>query len=106
MPGRNPGKIYCNIPVFIMLKKFLLNSLSSFVGAWLAFIVFAIASVLTVVFFIGKMGLESTEQVKSHSILQISLSGEIVEAETSSGIDYQSMLLSQGEKTTRKRERI
>lgn len=81
-----------------MLKKFLLNSLSSFVGAWLAFIVFAIASVLTVVFFIGKMGLESTEQVKSHSILQISLSGEIVEAETSSGIDYQSMLLSQGEK--------
>lgn len=75
-----------------MLKKFLLNSLSSFVGAWLAMVIFAFATVVIIFGTIGKFAASDTESVKSHSILTISLKGELVETETSDGLDYLSVI--------------
>lgn len=71
-----------------MLKKFLLNSLSSFVGAWIALALFGIAAVLTVFALIGSLGNSTMEQVKRHSILYVQLSGVIEETEKANGLDY------------------
>lgn len=75
-----------------MLKKFFLNTLSSFVGAWLAFLIFAFAAVIIVVASIGKFSTATAESVTKHSILKISLQGELAETETSEGLDYIEMV--------------
>lgn len=67
-----------------MLKKFFLNFLSSFIGAWVALGLFCVAAVIVVISLVGKAGLsevENTEKVKSNTVLTINLSGEIVERE-------------------------
>lgn len=67
-----------------MLKKFFLNTLSSFVGAWLAFALVALSAVLLVIGIAGNFAMTSVgtgEQIKSRSILKIDLSGSIVERE-------------------------
>lgn len=67
-----------------MLKKFILNTLSSFVGAWIAFGLFLVSAFFLILGLIGNMASFSGtqfEQVKSGSILMIDLSGLIEERE-------------------------
>ncbi len=66
-----------------MLKKFFLNTLSSFVGAWIALLLLGVVGCIVFFGFIGRMALsgDNTEQVKSRSVLKISLSGPIEERE-------------------------
>lgn len=75
-----------------MLKKFLLNSLSSFVGAWLALAIFGFAAVVTVIALVGSFSTKVAEQVKSHSVLKISLSGVIEESEKPQSFDYSALI--------------
>lgn len=67
-----------------MLKRFLLNALSSFVGAWLALALVALSAVLLIVGVAGNFALSSggpSEKIKSRSILEIDLAGSIIERE-------------------------
>lgn len=75
-----------------MLKKFILNTLSSFVGAWLAFLIFTFAAVLIIIAAVGKFSVSASESVSKHSILKISLQGILQETETSEGLDYIEMV--------------
>lgn len=84
-----------------MLKKFFLNFLSSFVGAWVALGLFCLVAVLVVIGLIGKAGMSaasSAESVKKHSVLVLELKGEIDERETPADVDYMSLM--QGELNT------
>lgn len=72
-----------------MLKKFFLNTLSSFVGAWIALILFGIVGIIVAVGLVANIqGTESSVGVKKHSILTLELNGTIVESETPTSIDY------------------
>lgn len=84
-----------------MLKKFFLNFLSSFVGAWVALGLFCLVAILVVIGLIGKAGMSaasSAESVKKHSVLVLELNGEIDERETPADVDYMSLM--QGELNT------
>ncbi|MDE6247315.1 MAG: signal peptide peptidase SppA [Muribaculaceae bacterium] len=84
-----------------MLKKFFLNFLSSFVGAWVALGLFCLVAVLVVIGLIGKAGMSAAstaESVKKHSVLVLELNGEIDERETPADVDYMSLM--QGELNT------
>ena len=63
-----------------MLKKFFLNTLSSFVGAWLALVLVVVSSMILLFGMIGS-GIASemgdAEQLKSKSILTINLDGAV-----------------------------
>lgn len=79
-----------------MLKRFLLNSLSSFVGTWVAIMLFGIVVVLVIVGLGARFGgASSTGNIERHSILTLELSGVIEEREEAMIPDY-SMLLSGG----------
>lgn len=70
-----------------MLKKFILNTLSSFVGTWIAIICLVVAAIITIAAIVGNMAMSSSgdvEQVKKGSILKIELSGSIEERESNS----------------------
>ncbi len=72
-----------------MLKKFFLNTLSSFVGAWVALILFGIVGAIVAVGLVAKIqGTEGSTGVKKHSILTLELNGPIAESETPASIDY------------------
>lgn len=72
-----------------MLKKFFLNTLSSFVGAWIALVLFGIVAVIVTVGVVARIGSsDTTVGVKKHSILVVDLKGEIIESETPSSFDY------------------
>lgn len=78
-----------------MLKRFLLNMLSSFVGAWIALALFMISAILLVVGMAGNLALSAgsqVEQVKSRSILTINLDGPIEEREMPAEPDIASLL--------------
>lgn len=76
-----------------MLKKFLLNALSSFVGAWLAIVLLIMSGFLLFASILGNFATKgNTEVVKSRSILCIDLNGEIIEAEKSTKPDYMSIM--------------
>lgn len=78
-----------------MLKKFLLNVLSSFVGTWIAVVVFAVAALLFIFGIIGNMALSSglnTERVKSRSVLVIDLNGTVEEREMATEPDIVGLL--------------
>lgn len=64
-----------------MLKRFFLNFASSFVGAWLALVLFVAVAVVVTIAAIGKIAISSatSESIEKHSILTIELSGEIAE---------------------------
>ena len=69
-----------------MLKRFLLNILSSFVGTCIAVGLIVMSVFLLFVGIAGSISLSSTrsmESVKSRSILEIKLDGEITERESS-----------------------
>ena len=76
-----------------MLKKFLFNALSSFVGAWIAIIIVIVGIILFILGLTGSIISSHIEQVKSHSVMKIVLGGSIQETETAPQLDY-SLLLS------------
>ena len=69
-----------------MMKKFLLIVCGSFVGVWLALIIFTIVSVIASFAIFGTMSVmaSSSEKVEKNSILHLDLSGSIEER---SGLD-------------------
>ncbi len=76
-----------------MLKKFFLNTLSSFVGAWIALVLFGVVGVIMAVgLVVGMHGTDEVASVKKHSILTLELSGSIVESETPSSINYTALM--------------
>lgn len=76
-----------------MLKKFFLNTLSSFVGAWIALILFGIVGVIVAVGLVAMVqGTEGSTGVKKHSILTLELNGAIIESETPTSIDYATLM--------------
>ncbi len=76
-----------------MLKKFILNALSSFVGAWIALMLLGVCGVLLLVGVVFKTaGSQEVESVKKNSILCLELSGSIIENETRSMPDYIELL--------------
>ena len=83
-----------------MLKRFLLNMLSSFVGAWLAIILLIVAGFMLVVSIVGNIALSNvaSEQVKSRSVLKLTLDGEIIEKETATAPDFAKMIQGQLDK--------
>lgn len=78
-----------------MLKKFFLNTLSSFVGAWLALVLVVVSSMILLFGMIGS-GIASemgdAEQLKSKSILTVDLSGAISERESATTPDLTSLV--------------
>lgn len=76
-----------------MLKKFFLNALSSFVGAWVALILFGVVGVIVAVGLVaGLNGTKEVTGVKKHSILTLELSGPIIESETPTSLDYMTVM--------------
>lgn len=75
-----------------MLKKFLLNSLSAFVGAWMAFVLFGISAVLLVIALAAGSSKVAAEQIYKHSIMKIELKGAIDEMAVPTQVDYMQMM--------------
>ena len=77
-----------------MLKRFFLNTLSSFLGAWIAIAIFAVVGTIVGIGLIARIGLSETakESVKKGSILVIKLDGEIVENDQPVEFDYADIL--------------
>lgn len=77
-----------------MLKKFFMNTLSSFVGAWIALVLFGVVAVLVTIGVVAKLGVSTStpESIKKGSVLTIDLSGSIVERETPAQLDYFSLI--------------
>lgn len=73
-----------------MLKKFFLNTLSSFVGAWIALALFGVVAVIVCVGLVAKFGVSSAQSVSisSHSILRLELKGLVEEVEEPAQLDY------------------
>lgn len=66
-----------------MLKKFFMNALSSFVGAWVAILLLGAVVTMVVLGIAGSMVTGSeTVSVKSRSVLELKLEGAIMESET------------------------
>lgn len=77
-----------------MLKRFFLNALSSFVGAWIALGLFGVVIFIVLIGIASRLGVQSTSQgLKSNSIFKITLSGSIEENEKSREIDPQELLM-------------
>lgn len=64
-----------------MLKKFFLNALSSFIGAWIAIVLAGVAAIIVIVGLVAQLGAseKNQSQVKKNSVLTIDLQGEIEE---------------------------
>lgn len=80
-----------------MLKKFFLNFLSSFMGAWVALGLFGLVVVIVVSAIIAKIGIsqsQDVEKVKSNTVLTLDLSGPISEHEAAP--DFNPLDLVQG----------
>ena len=71
-----------------------MNMLSSFVGAWIALVLFGVVAVLVAVGIVAKLGASSgvSTNVSKGSVLTIELSGVIEERETPLDIDYISLM--------------
>lgn len=80
-----------------MLKRFFLNILSSFVGAWAAIILFIVGLIIFILGMVGVFTRDDSLSVKPHTIMKIVLAGEIQEAETGS-FDYTMLLTGKIEK--------
>lgn len=83
-----------------MLKKFFSNLLSSFMGAWIALMLFGAVVAIVIFAVLGKIGsMEGdTTQMKRHSVLTLNLCGAIVETAPTAQMDFRSMLLDRKEK--------
>lgn len=73
-----------------MLKKFFLNALSSFIGAWIAIVLAGVVIVVVTFGLIARLGTSqmSQAQVSKNSVLTINLQGEIEEISKPIDIDY------------------
>ena len=73
-----------------MLKRFLLNSLSSFVGTWVAIMLFGVVAVLVCIGLAVRFGSSGSKDagVTRHSILTLDLKGVIEEREAGFTPDY------------------
>lgn len=81
-----------------MLKKFFLNLLSSFVGAWIAMVLFCVVAVIVVVGVVARFSEDSgntTMSISPDSVLVLDLSGSIVETQEPRQFDF--MALAQGD---------
>lgn len=76
-----------------MLKKFFLNALSSFVGTWVAMVLFGVAMLFLCIGIATRVGSVSGTVSKPGSLLRLTLQGEIVETEVSRDFDPQSLLM-------------
>lgn len=77
-----------------MLKKFFLNTLSSFMGAWIALVLFGVVAFLVMMGIMAKIGAgnSNVQSVKKGSVMTIELFGEIVENELPLDINYMSLM--------------
>ncbi len=77
-----------------MLKKFFMNTLSSFVGAWIALVLFGVVAVLVCIGIVAKLGVSTStpDSIKKGSVLTLDLSGAIVERETPTQLDYMQLI--------------
>lgn len=77
-----------------MLRKFFLNALSAFLGAWVAIVILGGVSVMVIFGVLSQLGASKTKtvQVTKDSVLTIQLQGEIDEIERPVDIDYTSFL--------------
>lgn len=79
-----------------MLKKFFLNLLSSFVGAWIAMVLFCAVAVIVVVGVIARFGGDEEggkTRISKDSVLVLDLSGTIVETPEPGDIDFMSLAM-------------
>lgn len=87
-----------------MIKKFFLNLLSSFVGAWLAMCLFCVVAVVVVVGVIARLGGDGDEsastKVGKDSVIVLDLSGSIVETPESGQFDFMSLATGDSEQPT------
>lgn len=77
-----------------MLKKFFMNTLSSFVGTWIALALFGIVCVLVFFGILAQLGVKESEGegVSKGSVLSISLEGSIEEYDTPVDINYTTLI--------------
>lgn len=77
-----------------MLKKFFLNALSSFVGAWIAIALFGVVAVFACIGIVGALGGSAAKDtsVAKGSVLVIDLEGQIEERESPVDLNYMSLL--------------
>ncbi len=77
-----------------MLKKFFLNVVSSFVGAWIAIVLFGVVAVLVCIGIVASLGASGSASVSisKGSVLTIDLEGVIEEREVPLDLDYMSLL--------------
>lgn len=77
-----------------MLKKFFLNVVSSFVGAWIAIVLFGVVAVLVCIGIVASFGVSNSSSVSisKGSVLTIDLDGVIEERELPLDLDYMSLL--------------
>lgn len=86
-----------------MLKKFFLNLLSSFVGAWLAMVLFCLVAVIVVVGVAAQFGSSdetSSTKVSKDSVVVLDLTGTIVETPESGQLDFVSLAYGEGDQPT------
>lgn len=84
-----------------MLKRFFRDTLTSFVGAWIAIVLGGAVIVIMVLSLIGKLAITSgspSQEVKKGSVLVLDLDGVIEETETSQSLDMNALLSGQIEK--------
>lgn len=79
-----------------MLKKFFLNLVSSFVGAWIAMVLFCVVAVIVVVGLIARFGADSEQvstKVSKDSVLVLDLTGTIIETPEPGSFDFMTLAL-------------
>lgn len=75
------------------MKKFFLNVLSSFLGAWIAILFLGVAIVTIVFALLFKAGISSTQgKITKSSVLKLDLKGEIIETERTLRLDFNNLL--------------
>ena len=83
-----------------MLKKFFLNALSAFVGAWAAIVLMVVAGIFFVIGIIGSFAKSEGLSVEKGSVMILRLQGNIEEVESNPTIDYNTLLKGGFEKAT------
>lgn len=75
-----------------IMKKFFLNALSSFVGAWVAIVLAGVVAVLLVVAIVSKIVGGSATAIEDNSVLELRLEGSIVERDDENAISLLSLM--------------
>ena len=83
-----------------MLKKFFLNALSAFVGAWAAIVLMVVAGIFFVIGIVGSFAKSEGLSVEKGSVMILRLQGNIEEVESNPTIDYNTLLKGGFEKAT------